>query len=100
MHRSASWSASKQRRSDASRKTSAGTAGRPLMKSPHDIVEVVSLWMARIGGLMLLGASVVITVEILLRKLFFLPFSIGTELSTYALAISGSWSFSYALLNR
>jgi TRAP-type mannitol/chloroaromatic compound transport system permease small subunit len=70
------------------------------MKSRHDIVEVVSLWMARIGGLMLLGASVVITVEIVLRKLFFLPFSIGTELSTYALAISGSWSFSYALLNR
>lgn len=52
------------------------------------------------GGIMLLLAAVVITVEIVVRKLFFLPFSVGTELSTYALAISGSWSFSYALLNR
>jgi len=56
--------------------------------------------MARIGGLMLFGASVIITIEILARKVILIPFSIGTELSSYALAIAASWSFSYALLNR
>ena len=66
----------------------------------HAAVEKISLWLARIGGLLLVLASFVITFEILVRKLFLLPFSVGTELSTYALAISGSWSFSYALLNR
>jgi TRAP-type C4-dicarboxylate transport system permease small subunit len=64
------------------------------------MVASVSLWMARIGGLMLVGSSVVITIEILARKVIHIPFSIGTELSSYALAIAASWSFSYALLNR
>lgn len=66
----------------------------------HAMVASVSLWMARIGGLMLVGSSVVITIEILARKVIHIPFSIGTELSSYALAIAASWSFSYALLNR
>jgi TRAP-type C4-dicarboxylate transport system permease small subunit len=70
------------------------------MKSLHVFVEVVSLWLARAGGFLLLLAAIVIAIEIVGRKLFLLPFSIGNELSTYALAISGSWSFSYALLNR
>jgi TRAP-type C4-dicarboxylate transport system permease small subunit len=66
----------------------------------HAIVAAISLWLARIGGLMLVGSSVVITMEILARKVIHIPFSVGTELSSYALAISASWSFSYALLNR
>lgn len=70
------------------------------MQRFHAVVAAVSLWMARIGGLMLVGSSVVITMEILARKVIHIPFSVGTELSSYALAISASWSFSYALLNR
>lgn len=70
------------------------------MDRSHAMVAAISLWMARIGGLMLVGASVVITMEILARKVIHIPFSVGTELSSYALAISASWSFSYALLNR
>jgi len=66
----------------------------------HAIVAAISLWMARIGGLMLVGSSIVITIEILARKVILIPFSVGTELSSYALAIAASWSFSYALLNR
>lgn len=66
----------------------------------HTIVVAISLWMARIGGLMLVGSSVIITIEILARKVILIPFSIGTELSSYALAIAASWSFGYALLNR
>ncbi|TQI75377.1 TRAP-type mannitol/chloroaromatic compound transport system permease small subunit [Bosea sp. AK1] len=70
------------------------------MNAFHAIVAAISLWMARIGGLMLVGSSVVITMEILARKVIHIPFSVGTELSSYALAISASWAFSYALLNR
>lgn len=70
------------------------------MQRFHAIVASISLWMARIGGLMLVGSAVVITMEILARKVILIPFSVGTELSSYALAISASWSFSYALLNR
>ena len=66
----------------------------------HDAIVVVSLWMARAGGCLLLAASVLMSVEILARKFFFLPFGIGTELSAYALAIGASWSFAYALLHR
>lgn len=70
------------------------------MDRSHAMVAAISLWMARIGGLMLVGSSVVITMEILARKVIHIPFSVGTELSSYALAIAASWSFSYALLNR
>ncbi len=70
------------------------------MKKIHDVLATISLWMARIGGLMLVAASFVISAEIAARKLIVIPFSVGTELSTYALAAAGSWAFSYALLNR
>lgn len=66
----------------------------------HDAVTAISLWMARAGGCLLLLVSVLISIEILARKLFLLPFGIGTELSAYALAIGASWSFAYALLHR
>lgn len=60
----------------------------------------VSLLMSRVGGVCLLLAALLVSIEILLRKFFLMPFNIGTELSTYALAIGASWSFSQALLYR
>jgi TRAP-type mannitol/chloroaromatic compound transport system permease small subunit len=66
----------------------------------HAVVSGVSLWMARVGGAMLIAASFVISFEIVARKILFLPFNVGTELSTYALAVGASWSFAYALLHR
>jgi TRAP-type mannitol/chloroaromatic compound transport system permease small subunit len=66
----------------------------------HAVVAGGSLWMARVGGAMLIAASFVISFEIVARKLLFLPFNVGTELSTYALAVGASWSFAYALLHR
>ncbi len=66
----------------------------------HAVVAGVSLWMARVGGAMLIAASFVISFEIVARKILFLPFNVGTELSTYALAVGASWSFAYALLYR
>src|SRR5215204_5002942 len=70
------------------------------MSGVHAIIAGVSLWMARAGGALLIVASTIITFEIVARKLFLLPFNVGTELSTYALAVGASWSFSYTLLHR
>jgi len=60
----------------------------------------ISLFMSRVGGGLLLLAALLVSFEILARKFLFLPFSIGTELSTYALAVGASWSFAQALLQR
>lgn len=64
------------------------------------LIGTVSLWMSRAGGVMLLLAAVLISFEILTRKLLHLPFNVGTELSTYALAVGATWSFAHALLQR
>lgn len=63
-------------------------------------VAAVSLGMSRVGGAFLLAAALLVSFEILARRLLFLPFNVGTELSTYALAVGASWSFAYALLQR
>jgi len=70
------------------------------MSRVHAVVAAISLRMARAGGALLIIASAVITFEILARKFFLLPFNVGTELSTYALAVGASWSFAYTLLHR
>jgi TRAP-type mannitol/chloroaromatic compound transport system permease small subunit len=64
------------------------------------VITKVSLVMSRVGGVFLLLAALLVSVEILGRKFLFLPFSVGTELSTYALAVGASWSFAQALLQR
>ncbi|MGH6920600.1 MAG: hypothetical protein ACREJ0_23185, partial [Geminicoccaceae bacterium] len=56
------------------------------------VIAKVSLVMSRVGGVFLLLAALLVSLEILARKVLFLPFNIGTELSTYALAVGASWS--------
>ena len=63
-------------------------------------VAGVSLLMSRVGGVFLLLAACLVSFEILGRRLLSLPFNVGTELSTYALAVGSSWAFTYALLQR
>jgi TRAP-type mannitol/chloroaromatic compound transport system permease small subunit len=70
------------------------------MPRVHAVIAGISLWMARAGGALLIIASAVITFEIVARKFFLLPFNVGTEVSTYALAVGASWSFAYTLLHR
>jgi TRAP-type mannitol/chloroaromatic compound transport system permease small subunit len=70
------------------------------MRGLETAIRAISLWMARIGGAMLLVASLIITYEVLVRKLQIHAFNVGTELSSYALAVGASWAFSHALLQR
>lgn len=60
----------------------------------------VSRWMARMGGLCLLGVTLLISLEVLVRTTRLASWSIGTELSAYALAIGATWSLAYVVFER
>lgn len=52
------------------------------------------------GGLLMLGAAVLVAVDVLLRKLANVTLGGADELSGYALAIGSAWSFAFVLLHR
>ena len=52
------------------------------------------------GGILILGAAVVISVEIIIRKFFIMSIGGADELSTFALAIGSAWAFSFTMLER
>jgi TRAP-type C4-dicarboxylate transport system permease small subunit len=53
-----------------------------------------------IGGSLMILTSLLIGVEVVLRKLFSISIGGADELSSYVLAISCSWAFGYALLEK
>lgn len=55
---------------------------------------------AMAGGALILGAAVLVSVDVLLRKFARVTLGGADELSGYALAIGATWSFAYVLLNR
>lgn len=52
------------------------------------------------GGLLILAAAVLVSVDVILRKFFSVTVGGADELSGYALAIGSTWSFAFVLLNR
>jgi TRAP-type C4-dicarboxylate transport system permease small subunit len=52
------------------------------------------------GGLLMLAAAVLVSVDVVLRKLASVTLGGADELSGYALAIGSTWSFAFVLLNR
>ena len=52
------------------------------------------------GGLLMLAAAVLVSVDVLLRKLASVTLGGADELSGYALAIGSTWSFAFVLLHR
>ncbi len=70
------------------------------MSQSERIIGSISRYMARIGGVLLLGAALLVAVEVICRYTRILTFSFGTELSTYALAIGATWSLAYAVVER
>ncbi len=59
-----------------------------------------STWTAWVGGGILFATAILIAVEVVLRKVFTISMGGADELSNYALAISSSWTFGYALLRK
>ena len=71
-----------------------------MIKKILDKGEKFSQVGAWVSGSILFGTSILITIEVNLRKMF--SFSLGgaDEISGYAMAISYSWAFSYALFRK
>jgi TRAP-type C4-dicarboxylate transport system permease small subunit len=59
-----------------------------------------STWAAWAGGGILFATAVMIAIEVVLRKVFAVSMGGADELSNYALAVSSSWTFGYALLRK
>lgn len=53
-----------------------------------------------VGGTLLLGVSIMIGIEVILRKVFSISMGGADEISSYVLAISCSWAFGYGLLRK
>ena len=60
----------------------------------------LSTWAAWVGGGILFATAVLIAVEVTLRKVFSVSMGGADELSSYALAVSCSWTFGYALFRK
>jgi TRAP-type C4-dicarboxylate transport system permease small subunit len=52
------------------------------------------------GGVLMLAAAVLVSVDVIVRKLANVTLGGADELSGYALAIGSTWSFGFVLLNR
>ncbi|MBI4183893.1 MAG: TRAP transporter small permease [Proteobacteria bacterium] len=70
------------------------------LEQVQQATEVVSRVTAYIGGSFLLVAALLVTVEVVIRKVFTLSMGGADELSGYALASSMSWGYAYALFRR
>lgn len=62
--------------------------------------SAVALWGAWAGGAMILLAAVVVTVEVICRKLLAFPFSGSDEIAAYLFAVGTSWSLAHVLVTR
>ena len=63
-------------------------------------VSVAALWAAWAGGAMILLASVVVTAEVVSRKLLSFTFSGSDEIAAYLFAVGTSWSMAHVLVTR
>lgn len=62
-----------------------------------EYINRIGVW---VGGLLLFLTSVMIAVEVILRKVFTVSMGGADEISSYALAISCAWAFGFALLRK
>lgn len=62
--------------------------------------SVAALWGAWAGGGMILVAAVVVSVEVVSRKLLSFAFSGSDEIAAYLFAVGTSWSLAHVLVTR
>lgn len=63
-------------------------------------LERISRTAVWIGGAALLVCAIMVTVDVILRKLFSVTMSGSDEVSGYVFAASTSWAYSYCLIHR
>ena len=62
--------------------------------------ELISRWMMRLGGAMILSIAFVIAAEIVMRRFFGITLGGVDEISGQVLAVSSTWAFAFALLQK
>lgn len=71
-----------------------------MLNSLLRLAERMAQIGAWFGGALIFLGAVVVSVDVLLRKLFAVTLGGADELSGYALAIGSAWAFAFALLKR
>ena len=60
-------------------------------------ISVVAVWA---GGTALMLSAIMVTVDVLMRKIFSMTMSGSDEMTGYVFAASTTWAYSYCLLHR
>lgn len=71
-----------------------------MLQRLHGVLERISRFAVWCGGAALLAAAVMVTVDVILRKLFAISMSGSNEISGYVFAAGTAWAYSYCLLHR
>jgi TRAP-type mannitol/chloroaromatic compound transport system permease small subunit len=53
-----------------------------------------------LGGWLLVASAIFVSVEVIARKVFLVSLDGANEMSSYVVAITSAWAFSYALIER
>lgn len=70
------------------------------MDGALSVARRLAAWGVRGGGLLMLAAAVLVSVDVLVRKLFSVTVGGADELSGYAFAIGTAWSFAFVTIAR
>lgn len=66
----------------------------------HRALGHISRWAVWLGGAALLISALIVTVDVISRKVFNATLGGSDEISGYVFAASTTWAYSYCLLNR
>jgi TRAP-type C4-dicarboxylate transport system permease small subunit len=70
------------------------------MEAIWNLTARVSRIFAGLGGVLLLAAAVIVSVEVVSRKLFTVVYSGSDELAAYLFAVGTTWSLAHVLVTR
>ncbi len=70
------------------------------MQNLLQLTEKFSRWLVWVGGSLILLSAILVTVEVLLRKIFNISMSGADELSGYAFGVATSFGMAYTLFER
>ena len=71
-----------------------------MLERIHGVLEWISRRAVWVGGAALLVAAMMVTLDVLSRKVFNVTMSGADEVSGYVFAASTTWAYSYCLLHR
>ena len=71
-----------------------------MLATIHNGLEKLSKMAVWVGGASLLGAALMVSVDVICRKFFSITMSGSDEYSGYVFAASTTWAYSYCLLHR